>query len=59
MTYLIDSHEDIACAALNYNRDICRSAHDTRVLEKGTQIPVWNKGEATLGWPRYCAARWV
>jgi membrane dipeptidase len=53
MTYLIDSHEDIACAALNFSRDICRSAHDTRALEKSTQIPVWNKGEATLGWPDY------
>jgi membrane dipeptidase len=53
MTYIIDSHEDIACSALSFNRDILLSAHATRSKEKGTQIPVWNNGETTLGWPDY------
>lgn len=53
MTYIIDSHQDIACAALDFDRDICISAHETRQREAGTQIPEWNKGEATLGWPDY------
>jgi membrane dipeptidase len=53
MTYIIDAHEDIACAALSFKRNICLSALETRTLEKGTQIPTWNQGEATLGWPEY------
>jgi membrane dipeptidase len=53
MTYIIDAHEDIASSALSFNRNICLSALETRALEKGTQIPVWNHGEATLGWPEY------
>lgn len=57
MTYFIDAHQDIACAALTFDRDICRSAHETRLSEKATQIPVWNKGEATLGWPDYQLGR--
>jgi len=57
MTYLIDSHEDIACSALSFDRDICLSAHETRAREVGTQIPVWNRGEATLGWPDYQRGR--
>jgi len=55
MTYIIDAHEDIACAALSFDRDICLSALETRKKEKGTQVPVWNHGEATLGWPEYQA----
>lgn len=57
MTYLIDAHEDIACAALSFNRDICLSAFETRKREIGTQVPVWNFGEATLGWPEYQAGK--
>lgn len=53
MSYIIDAHEDIACAVLSFNRDICLSALETRKREKGTQIPSWNHGEATLGWPEY------
>ena len=53
MTYIIDAHEDIACAALSFNRDIRLSAIKTRELEKGTEIPTWNRGECTLGWPEY------
>jgi len=57
MTYLIDSHEDIACSVLTFERDICLSANETRLKEAGTQIPEWNKGEATLGWPDYQRGR--
>jgi membrane dipeptidase len=53
MTYIIDAHEDIACAALSFDRDIRLSALKTRELEKGTEIPIWNRGECTLGWPEY------
>ena len=53
MTYLIDSHEDIAYNALSFNRDICVSAQTTRLKEKDTDIPKWNYGSATLGWPEY------
>jgi membrane dipeptidase len=53
MTYIIDAHEDIACSALTFNRDLCISAHDTRKKESGTQIPIWGHGETTLGWPDY------
>ena len=57
MTYLIDSHQDIACAALSFNRDYLQSAYEIRKQEKGSQIPIWNKGEATLGWPEYQAGK--
>jgi membrane dipeptidase len=53
MTYIIDSHEDIACSALSFGRDLCIAAHETRKREIGTQIPIWNKGDTTLGWPDY------
>ena len=57
MTHIIDAHEDIAYSALSFKRDICLSALETRSLEKGTQIPVWNHGETTLGWPEYQAGQ--
>ena len=57
MTYLIDSHQDIACSALSFNRDICLSAQATRKLEIGTPYPTWNNGEATIGWPDYQAGK--
>lgn len=53
MTYIIDAHEDIACSALSFNRDYLLSAAEIRRREVGTQIPIWNMGEATLGWPDY------
>lgn len=53
MTIIIDAHQDIAFNALTFNRDILRSAYDTRESEKGSQIPQWNEGEATVGWPDY------
>jgi hypothetical protein len=47
MTYIIDAHEDIACAALSFNRNYLHSAAEIRKSEAGTEIPVWNNGEAT------------
>jgi membrane dipeptidase len=53
MPYLIDAHQDIAYNALSFKRDICQSAHQNRLAEKGTEIPLWNHGESTTGWPDY------
>jgi membrane dipeptidase len=55
MTLIIDAHQDIAFNALTFQRDICSSAFDIRKKEAGTQIPVWNEGEATVGWPEFQA----
>jgi membrane dipeptidase len=46
---LIDAHEDIAYAALSFNRDYSRSAADIRLVEQFTDIPRWN-GHAMLGY---------
>lgn len=55
MTYIIDAHQDIAYNAITFNRDIRISALDVRKNEKGTQIPLWNCGEAVVGWPEFQA----
>lgn len=57
MTYIIDAHQDIACNALTFQRDVRISAYQTRENERGTQIPDWNQGEATVGWPEFQQAR--
>jgi len=53
MTYIIDAHEDIASSALTFKRDYRQSALVIRKSEIGTPYPIWNEGEATLGWPEY------
>jgi membrane dipeptidase len=53
MTYIIDAHQDIAYNALTFNRDIRLSAYEVRKKEQGTQIPEWNNGDATVGWPEF------
>jgi len=53
MPIFIDAHQDIAFNALTFNRDIRTSAFDIRKQEEGTQIPTWNEGEATVGWPEF------
>jgi membrane dipeptidase len=53
MPYIIDAHQDIAYNALTFKRDIRLSAHQVRKNEMGTEIPVWNKGDATVGWPDF------
>jgi membrane dipeptidase len=45
---LIDAHEDIAYAAISFNRDYSKSAADIRQIEQFTDIPQWN-GHAMLG----------
>ncbi|MCX6056525.1 MAG: membrane dipeptidase [Chloroflexi bacterium] len=57
MTFIIDSHQDIAYNALTFNRDVRLSAREIRKREKDTQIPVWNGGEALVGWPEYQAGQ--
>lgn len=52
MTWIIDSHEDIAWNALTLKRDLRRSAAETRRLEAGTSRPQWN-GDTMLGYPDY------
>ncbi len=46
---LIDAHEDIAYAAITFNRDYSKSAADIRQVEQFTDIPQWN-GHAMLGY---------
>ena len=53
MTYIIDAHQDIAYNAIAFNRDIRLSAFEIRKNEQGSQIPIWNNGDATVGWPEY------
>jgi membrane dipeptidase len=57
MPILIDAHQDIAFNALEFKRDICASAFEIRKMEARTQIPEWNEGEATVGWPEFQAGR--
>ena len=53
MTYIIDAHQDIAYNALSFQRDIRLSAQQIRQKEQETNIPLWNQGNATVGWPEY------
>ncbi len=53
MTFIIDAHQDIAYNSLTLSRDYRLSAHQIRESEKGTPYPVWNNGQATLGWEDY------
>lgn len=52
MPWIIDGHEDLAYNALTFNRDIRRSAAETRLLEKDSPIPS-HAGQTTLGWSDY------
>lgn len=52
MPWIIDGHEDLAYSALTFNRDIRRSAAESRQLENGTPTPQL-AGQATLGFPEY------
>jgi len=50
MTFIIDAHQDIAYNCLTLFRDIRLSARQTRENEQNTPYPIWNNGQATLGW---------
>jgi membrane dipeptidase len=52
MTYIIDSHEDLASNILTYGRDYRRAAEETRRIEAGSKAEK-DTGKATLGWPNY------
>ena len=49
---LVDAHQDLAWNILTFGRDYTQSAADTRLRERGTQIPIHN-GDTLLGWPDY------
>jgi len=52
MPLIVDSHQDLAWNILSFGRDYTRSAHETRQIEKGSQI-VERNGDTLLGWPDY------
>ena len=56
MPLFIDSHEDLACNMLVFNRDYRRAVEETRRLEAGTDVPSLC-GTAVLGWPEYQKAQ--
>lgn len=49
MPWIIDGHQDLAYNALTFNRDIRRSAAETRLAEIGTPYPSYG-GNTTIGW---------
>lgn len=53
---IVDAHEDIAWNMLTFGRDYTRSVAETRLLERGTEVP-FNNGDTMLGWPEYQQAR--
>ena len=52
MPIIVDAHADIAWNMLRYGRNYIRSAHETRLLEAGSQTIIDNE-DSTLGWPDY------
>lgn len=52
MMIIIDAHEDLAYAALTFQRDYTQSAAIIRQSEQGTFIPSVN-GHTMLGWQEY------
>ena len=56
MPLIVDSHQDLAWNMLTFGRDYTRPVSETRRLEAGTSIPVFN-GDATVGWPEYQQAQ--
>lgn len=52
MPFIIDAHEDLAWNMLTFGRDYTLSAGETRLKERGTQVPDHN-GDTLLGWLDY------
>jgi membrane dipeptidase len=52
MSFIIDSHEDLAWNVQTFARDYRRSTTETRALEADTLTPQRN-GNTLLGWPEY------
>jgi membrane dipeptidase len=52
MPYIIDAHQDLAYNACSFQRDLLKSAEETRQLEASTKTPERN-GHTLLGWPDY------
>jgi membrane dipeptidase len=58
MSFIVDSHCDLAWNMQNYGRDYTRSAAQTREIERGTATPEHN-GDSLIGWPDYQRGRVV
>jgi len=56
MTYIIDSHQDLAYSHLSFGRNYLTSAKEIRRTEVGTDIPE-RAGQTLLGWEDYQAGR--
>ena len=54
MVYIVDAHEDVAWNALALGRDVRRSVPETRLLEKGSDIPR-RGGTRMVGLPEWLA----
>ncbi len=54
---IIDAHEDLAYNILTFGRDYTLSAHEIRRRESGSDIALWNNGEALLGYPDFRRGR--
>lgn len=50
--FTVDAHQDLAWNMLTFSRNYTRSVYETRSLEQGTQISIFN-GDTLLGWPQY------
>jgi len=53
---IVDAHQDLAWNIMSFGRDYTRSAAETRRLEQGSEIPLYN-GDTLLGWPDYQRGR--
>ncbi|RPI30839.1 MAG: peptidase M19 [Chloroflexota bacterium] len=49
---LVDAHEDLAYNMLTFGRDYTLSAEETRLRERGSEVPLHN-GDTLLGWTEY------
>jgi len=52
--FIVDGHLDLAWNALEFGRNPCLSAHQTRLAEENTNIPTY-VGQCTTGFPDWAA----
>lgn len=50
--FIVDAHQDLAYNMLTFGRDYRRPVRETRRLEQGGPVTVYN-GDTLLGWPEY------
>lgn len=53
---IVDAHQDLAWNIVSFGRDYTLSAEETRLRERGTDVPKQN-GDTLLGWPDYQRGR--